>query len=367
MRYARITLIIFLFSSFLFAQKVDLNKISGTVINKETDEPIPYVNVFLDATTLGASTNNIGEYSIVGIPTGSYKIIASAIGFEKQTKNILINSTKTIKIDFILKPVIYKLNEVSIVAEEDDEWAKNMRLFKKEFLGTSTFSSKCTIVNPHVITFSKDKKIKLKADATEPIEIINKALGYKVFFEIKDFELYQNREFNYFGNIRFVELETKDEDESNLWQKNRESAYKGSFRHFLVSLLNNSLLKNDFQIFMVNEPNWDNLRRRNFTIPAISTIVKSISHFENELTFYSNLMVVYNDWEDVGFQKYRNRMGSNIFRPMNFQTSWLKLPFSTATFDINGNIMDDYRSTKFFGYWAWQRVANLLPNNYHPK
>ena len=35
-------------------------------------------------------------------------------------------------------------------------------------------------------------------------------------------------------------------------------------------------------------------------------------------------------------------------------------------FDINENIVDNYKSIKVFGYWGWQKVADLLPTNYIP-
>ncbi len=36
-------------------------------------------------------------------------------------------------------------------------------------------------------------------------------------------------------------------------------------------------------------------------------------------------------------------------------------------FDINGSIVDNYKSIKVFGYWGWQKVTDLLPTDYSPK
>ena len=361
----KILLIFFLIiSSSYFAQNQALFTITGKVLDKTTAQPIPYVNIYLDATTLGTSTNNSGNYKIDGIPKGKYKIITSAIGYEKQSNNIFLVDSSIININFKLLPKVYKLNEVNVTAEKDYEWADNFRLFKREFLGTSDFADECKIINPEVIIFKTTKNAKLNVTATEPIQIVNYALGYKVFFEIKDFILSQNREFNYFGNIRFVQLKSNDKDQKKKWAENRKVNYKGSFKHFLKALRDNKLEDNGFQIYSVREPNWNNLRRRNFLSPNISDILRHVSNMESEIKFFNNLMVVYDDWEEEGFQKYRNVMGSNIFKTMKFQTSWISLPYSSATFDILGNIVDDYSSIKLYGYWAWLRVANLLPSNY---
>ena len=72
------------------------------------------------------------------------------------------------------------------------------------------------------------------------------------------------------------------------------------------------------------------------------------------------------EWEEIGFLEHRNYLGSKIFRVLNHQTSWINLPYGYATFDINGNIVDDYKSIKVYGYWGWQKVACLLPTNYVP-
>ena len=360
----RVVISILFFTSLIFPQNNEINSITGKIVDSVSKKPIPYVNVFLDATTLGASTNNNGVYSIENITKGSYKIIISAIGYESINEYIVLRDGLVINRDYELIPTVYKLQEVSVVAEKDDKWASNFSLFKREFLGTSEFANDCEIINLEVINFINDKDAKLKVISTSPIELNNYALGYKVYFEIKDFVLYKNREFNYLGNIRFVELVPISEEQKQKWIKNRRINFKGSLKHFLIALSENKLEQNGFLIYSVFKPNWDNLKRRNFLSPKVSEITKNVSSMEIELEFFNNLMIIYDDWEETGFQKYRNLMGSNIYKTLGFQASWITLPFSSATFDINGNLVDDYSRIKLFGYWAWLRVANLLPNNY---
>ena len=51
-------IILILFFITIQAQPQELYKISGKVISEETGEPIPFVNVFLDATTLVQNSKN---------------------------------------------------------------------------------------------------------------------------------------------------------------------------------------------------------------------------------------------------------------------------------------------------------------------
>lgn len=59
-------------------------KLSGKVIDAETGEALPGVNIIIDGTTMGAATNLDGIYIINNIPPGDYTINFSAVGYQKQ-------------------------------------------------------------------------------------------------------------------------------------------------------------------------------------------------------------------------------------------------------------------------------------------
>ena len=48
--------------------------VAGVVKDLTTDEPLAWVNVILVGTQLGAATDEVGEYAIYGVPTGTYKV-----------------------------------------------------------------------------------------------------------------------------------------------------------------------------------------------------------------------------------------------------------------------------------------------------
>ncbi len=60
-------------------------KIVGTVVDARTGEPLPSVNVTVPGTTLGASTNVDGYFVILNIPPGSYRLVASLVGFRNSS------------------------------------------------------------------------------------------------------------------------------------------------------------------------------------------------------------------------------------------------------------------------------------------
>lgn len=55
-------------------------KIAGIVIDVDSRTGLPGVNVFIEGTTQGTATNMDGEYVIIGVPPGTYTLIASFIG-----------------------------------------------------------------------------------------------------------------------------------------------------------------------------------------------------------------------------------------------------------------------------------------------
>ncbi len=87
--------------------------LKGTVITK--GQLVPFATVGLNNTTFGANTNQRGFFEIKNIPVGTYEVVASAIGYDKQSKTIVISESKpelTIIIELIENQT--SLNEVVI-------------------------------------------------------------------------------------------------------------------------------------------------------------------------------------------------------------------------------------------------------------
>jgi len=58
-------------------------KISGRLIDKTTHEPLISANVIIKGTSLGASSDLDGNYSILNIPPGVYTVSISVVGYRK--------------------------------------------------------------------------------------------------------------------------------------------------------------------------------------------------------------------------------------------------------------------------------------------
>lgn len=115
--FISVLLIVFYFPT-LFAGVT--GKISGKVTDASNEEPLPGVNVFIDGTTMGASTDLEGDYFILNIPPGVYSLKAEMIGYASQTQTqITVNIDRTINIDFILETAILEGEGIVIIAQRD--------------------------------------------------------------------------------------------------------------------------------------------------------------------------------------------------------------------------------------------------------
>ena len=72
------SIIFLLFSLGLFAQS---GTIRGFVYDKDSGEPLIFINVFLKGTQIGGSTDVNGYYSITKIPPGDYTLTIQAMGY----------------------------------------------------------------------------------------------------------------------------------------------------------------------------------------------------------------------------------------------------------------------------------------------
>ena len=110
-------LIMALFSVVLTAGQT--GKITGTVVDQETSNPLPGVNVLLEGTPMGAATDPDGEFYILDIPPGLYTVKFSFIGYATITmENVRSTSDLTTNLYTIkMSPEAIEGEAVTVTAE----------------------------------------------------------------------------------------------------------------------------------------------------------------------------------------------------------------------------------------------------------
>lgn len=112
MKRISLSFFIFFIGSAVFSQSL---KISGFVINEETKELIPYVNIRIAGTTQGTSSNLEGKF-ILTVPSVKSKLIFTVVGYKK--KEIVLTELNT-EIKIALKPEPIQFMEIVVGSDED--------------------------------------------------------------------------------------------------------------------------------------------------------------------------------------------------------------------------------------------------------
>ncbi|MGQ9464212.1 MAG: TonB-dependent receptor [bacterium] len=101
------------------ARAAEMGRIQGKVVDNASGEALFGVNVVIEGTELGASTDENGIYVIPFVPIGTYEITASYIGYNSVTKkNVLVTSNQTTNVDFKLTPGTIILEPIVVVEEK---------------------------------------------------------------------------------------------------------------------------------------------------------------------------------------------------------------------------------------------------------
>ncbi len=125
--FKKILIILFALSMpiFLFAQSS--GKITGVVKDKKTGEPLPGVNVVLQNTYLGATTDVDGYYVILNVPVGVYNIEASYVGYKKVVvEGVRVSAGITTDKNFELEPTTLELGQAVVVVAKRPLVEKNV-------------------------------------------------------------------------------------------------------------------------------------------------------------------------------------------------------------------------------------------------
>lgn len=109
--------------------------LTGTVTDQKSN-PIPGTTILLKYTSLGAITDENGNYTISNVPEGDYILIVSSVGFENATRKISITSDQTLNIDFALIESMQELNEVVVMGKSES------RMLSEEPIAVNSLGTK---------------------------------------------------------------------------------------------------------------------------------------------------------------------------------------------------------------------------------
>ena len=338
--------------------------VTGTVKDDSTQAPIAGANVYVAGTTLGTITTKEGKFEIARVPFGRREIVASMLGFYADSRRVVLGTLESQPLVFALRPQTYIFSPLTIKAEIPVEWRENLEVFKRAFIGTSANASECTIENPEVIDFTVTKDGALEASATSPFRIRNAALGYLIVYHGLTF-LLDGEKISYQGVPIFQKMNSTDSNQVLRWEENRERAYRGSLRHFLIALMKGKAEKDGFIFRTVDRPVYNDLKLGQIGENDVVHL-RQVSTYSVEIGFSRYLLVTFlRGSEPFEYREFRENKFPGLSIPSDRVSSWISLPYDAAIVDPVGVPQDPFM-IHVYGYWGWLRLADTLPEDYVP-
>lgn len=94
--------------------------ISGHVIEKDSEEDIPYATVLIVGTDNGTVSNEVGQFQFKNLAEGSYTLRVSAVGYKTLEKSIVVGGEYMAVVHFPLEEEALLVDEVVVSASRNE-------------------------------------------------------------------------------------------------------------------------------------------------------------------------------------------------------------------------------------------------------
>ncbi|MCD7924658.1 MAG: TonB-dependent receptor [Bacteroides sp.] len=96
------------------------NVIAGHVIEKGTENSLPYAAVLIVETGQGTVTNEDGKFKFKNIPAGKYTLKVQLLGYETQQKKVTVSNEFTVDVHFLMSDASIMTDEVVVSANRNE-------------------------------------------------------------------------------------------------------------------------------------------------------------------------------------------------------------------------------------------------------
>jgi outer membrane receptor for ferrienterochelin and colicins len=124
------TIFIFILSIMVIFQARSQEKtdamLFGDVKSSATKEHIPFATIFVKGTKFGTAADGSGHYKLAHLPVGKCTVVASAVGYKSQEKEVVMEKGKTTTLFFELEEDILNLEQVVVTGTRTKHYIKDV-------------------------------------------------------------------------------------------------------------------------------------------------------------------------------------------------------------------------------------------------
>lgn len=307
----------------------------------ENNNTLVGATVYFNGTTRGVITNFDGIFNIK-IPESIAQpvLVITYLGYETKAFPDITKIPDTIQLKSS-KQDLEAINVYTSPFSRDDM----ERAFKRYFLGTGREARKSEILNLDdiVLYYRVDQNV-LYGKSSDPIIIKNDYLGYKITFNLLNFEVKYNTKSidhidmkqSFYAGYSFFEDINPNKEHSRI------KTYLGSKEHFFKSLISGQMGQPDFKVF------FDNSYKSADKIFDVTR--KSLNVSEIRLSNYV-----------LSFKEGNNPIEVIVKYKRNFTT--IKFLESSVLVDNFGNDLS-FKTLFLTGEFANYKLAKTLPSNF---
>src|SRR5690348_5335452 len=88
--------------------------ISGRVVDSASQQGVANVNIVVMGAQRGTLSRDDGGFTLTGVPTGTYTVRASRIGYRPQTQPAVVNAGATVTVQFVMNRQAAVLSEIVV-------------------------------------------------------------------------------------------------------------------------------------------------------------------------------------------------------------------------------------------------------------
>jgi hypothetical protein len=322
------------------SDSVIIQELKGIILNDQSKKPVKNAHVFFNKTTLGTTTNELGEFNLTDLTVGFIDLVVFASGYQpyKSTMKIEDNKNYSIKLELTEKET--KINTTSLSNRKLKRTTESVKAFLENEENCFGY---CNVINIGII-----KVQDIDGDqiifCEQPLTIENNLTGYAINYFILPTKI-ENGETVLNGYYYYSEIKANNFDELMIHYWARLNNYLGSENHFLTAFYNSSYEKEGFFIYNEKGERWQ---------PSLDSRKQPI---QNYFTI---------DLEDIFKIKYMPiRLISQLYENLDVKEIELAKSENELLFNSSG-LLFDQRNNLFVTKVKPNDFIASNPTNYYP-
>ena len=125
-RFSKILLVSMCVNLTSFGLSQTTGKLAGTIVDKQSKNPLPGANIILEKTSYGAATDEGGQFHIINIPPDMYSVSIMMIGYKTvKVNDVRISINRSVSLDIEMETTVIEGEvvtvEVARLAQKKDQ------------------------------------------------------------------------------------------------------------------------------------------------------------------------------------------------------------------------------------------------------